>query len=68
MDEKELQKLHVKCVDEVKRINGAVDLESAYKYQRRESCGEDEKKIYQEAGVLVKEAKAVMEMLPEKER
>lgn len=37
VDEKELQKLHVKCVDEVKRINGAVDFESAYKYQRREN-------------------------------
>lgn len=31
-----LQKLHVKCVDEIRRINGAIDFEEAYKYQRRE--------------------------------
>ncbi|MCD8248498.1 MAG: hypothetical protein LUC60_01340 [Lachnospiraceae bacterium] len=35
---------------------------------RRESCGEDEKEIYREVGALAKEAKAVMEKLPEKER
>ena len=28
--------LHLKCVDEVKRINGAVEFEDAYKYQKRE--------------------------------
>lgn len=36
IDEGTLQKLHLKCLDEVKRINGAVDFESAYKYQKRE--------------------------------
>ena len=37
IDENALQKLHAKCVEEVKRINGAIDFESAYKYQRREN-------------------------------
>ena len=37
VDEDALYKLHVKCVEEVKRINGAIDFESAYKYQKRES-------------------------------
>lgn len=37
VDEEALQKLHLKCLDEVKRINGAVDFESAYKYQKRET-------------------------------
>lgn len=32
-----LHKLHLKCLDEVKRINGAIDFESAYKYQKRET-------------------------------
>lgn len=36
IDEVALHKLHLKCLDEVKRINGAVDFESAYKYQKRE--------------------------------
>lgn len=36
IDETALYKLHLKCLDEVKRINGAVDFESAYKYQKRE--------------------------------
>ncbi|ERI89934.1 hypothetical protein HMPREF1982_04200 [Clostridiales bacterium oral taxon 876 str. F0540] len=36
IDEATLHKLHLKCLDEVKRINGAVDFESAYKYQKRE--------------------------------
>ena len=36
IDETALHKLHLKCLDEVKRINGAVDFESAYKYQKRE--------------------------------
>lgn len=36
IDETTLHKLHLKCLDEVKRINGAVDFESAYKYQKRE--------------------------------
>ena len=33
VDENELQKLQGKCVDEVKRINGAVSFEDAYQYQ-----------------------------------
>lgn len=37
VDEEALRKLHLKCLDEVKRINGAVDFESAYKYQKRET-------------------------------
>lgn len=37
VDEDALHKLHLKCVEEVRRINGAVDFESAYKYQKRES-------------------------------
>lgn len=36
VDEDALRKLHVKCVEEVKRINGAVQFEDAYKYQKRE--------------------------------
>ena len=36
VDEDALHKLHLKCLDEVRRINGAVDLEDAYKYQKRE--------------------------------
>lgn len=37
VDEDALHKLHLKCLEEVKRINGAVDFESAYKYQKRET-------------------------------
>lgn len=37
VDEDALHKLHLKCVEEVRRINGAIDFESAYKYQKRES-------------------------------
>lgn len=37
VDGETLHKLHLKCVEEVKRINGAVDFESAYKYQKRET-------------------------------
>jgi len=29
-----LEKLHLKCLDEVKKINGAIDFEHAYRYQR----------------------------------
>lgn len=36
IDEEAMQKLHIKCLDEVKRINGAVSFEDAYKYQKRE--------------------------------
>nr|WP_304052830.1 hypothetical protein [Enterocloster clostridioformis] len=37
VDEETLYKLHLKCLEEVKRINGAIDFESAYKYQKRET-------------------------------
>ena len=36
VDEDALKKLHLKCVEEVKKINGAVEFEDAYKYQKRE--------------------------------
>ena len=36
VDDESLEKLHAKCVGEVRRINGAIEFESAYKYQRRE--------------------------------
>lgn len=36
VDEEALHKLHVKCVEEVKRINGAIEFEDAYRYQKRE--------------------------------
>lgn len=36
VDEESLKKLHGKCVEEVKRINGAVLFENAYRYQKRE--------------------------------
>ena len=31
------RRLHAKCVEEVKRLNGAVELGDAYKYQKREN-------------------------------
>ena len=37
VDEEAMKRLHSKCVDEVRRINGAIDFENAYKYQKRES-------------------------------
>lgn len=37
VDEESLSRLHAKCVEEVKRINGAVEFEDAYRYQRREN-------------------------------
>lgn len=37
VDEDALHQLHLKCLEEVRRINGAVDFESAYKYQKRET-------------------------------
>lgn len=37
VDGEALQKLHAKCVEEVKRINGAIEFEDAYRYQRRET-------------------------------
>ena len=37
VDEESLGRLHAKCLEEVKRINGAVEFEDAYRYQRREN-------------------------------
>lgn len=37
IDEQALNSLHLKCLDEVKRINGAIEFEDAYKYQKRET-------------------------------
>ena len=37
IDEEALNRLHLKCVEEVKFINGAIDFENAYRYQKRES-------------------------------
>lgn len=37
VDEEALHKLHLKCLDEFKRINSAVTFEDAYKYQKRET-------------------------------
>lgn len=37
VDEEALHKLHLKCLDEVRRINGAIAFEDAYKYQKRET-------------------------------
>lgn len=37
VDEVALHKLHLKCLEEVRHINGAIDFENAYKYQKRET-------------------------------
>ena len=37
IDEDALKRLHVKCVEEVRRINGTIDFENAYRYQKRET-------------------------------
>ena len=37
IDEDSLNRLHIKGVEEVRCINGAIDFESAYKYQKRET-------------------------------
>lgn len=37
VDEEAMKRLHAKCVEEVRRINGAIDFENAYKYQKREN-------------------------------
>ncbi|NBH18024.1 hypothetical protein D3Z55_11245 [Clostridiaceae bacterium] len=37
IDESTFRKLHAKCVGEVKRLNGAVELNDAYKYQKRKN-------------------------------
>lgn len=35
IDPMTFKKLFLKCIDEVKHINGSIDLESAYRYQKR---------------------------------
>lgn len=37
IDEDALKRLHLKCLEEVQHINGAIDFERAYKYQKRET-------------------------------
>lgn len=37
VEEEALARLHAKCVEEVKRINGTIEFENAYRYQRRET-------------------------------
>ena len=37
IDEDALKRLHLKCLEEVRRINGAIAFESAYKYQKRKT-------------------------------
>lgn len=34
IEEEDLRKLQAKCTDEVKRINGTIQFEDAYKYQK----------------------------------
>jgi len=36
IDEDTLRRLHVRCIEEVKRVNGVVRLEDAVKFQRRD--------------------------------
>lgn len=36
IDEESMGKLHAKCMEEVKRINGAVKFEDAYEYQHKQ--------------------------------
>ena len=36
IDEQVLDKLHLKCLDEVKQINGAIDFQKAYQYQKNQ--------------------------------
>ena len=35
MDDETIERLHKRCVDEVKKINGIIKMEDAVKYQRR---------------------------------
>ena len=37
VEEADMKRLHAKCGDEVRRINGAIDFESAYRYQKGEN-------------------------------
>ncbi len=36
IDESTFRRLHAKCVEEVKRLNGAIELDEAYWYQKNE--------------------------------
>ena len=36
MDEETLWRLHIRCVNDVKKINGIISMEDAVKFQRRE--------------------------------
>ena len=36
MDEETIKRLHIRCVNEVKKINGIINMEDAVKYQRGE--------------------------------
>ena len=36
MDDETIERLHKRCVDEVKKINGIIKMEDAVKYQRRD--------------------------------
>ena len=37
MDDETIERLHKRCVDEVKKINGIIKMEDAVKYQRRDN-------------------------------
>ena len=37
IDEDALKRLNLKCLEEVRHINGTIDFENAYKYQKRET-------------------------------
>ena len=37
IDEITFRRLHAKCVEEVKRLNGAIELDEAYRYQKSEN-------------------------------
>lgn len=37
VEEEALEKLHIKCMNEVMRINGTIDFEEAYKYQKQKN-------------------------------
>ena len=38
MDEETMRRLHIRCINEVKKINGIIKMEDAVRYQR----GDDE--------------------------
>lgn len=37
VEEEALEKLHIKCMNEVMRINGTINFEEAYKYQKQKN-------------------------------